>query len=102
MGVPSFKGTSQRHATPNEPRGKIVRMIYVTRPLPWAGRSAHDDRPGAALDQSATKSRPKHAGLTEAVRSAEGGTRTPTSLRPLAPEASASTSSTTSAQKQKA
>src|SRR3954471_19191538 len=28
---------------------------------------------------------------------AEGGTRTPTSLRPLAPEASASTSSTTSA-----
>src|SRR6266513_3196378 len=30
---------------------------------------------------------------------AEGGTRTPTSLRPLAPEASASTSSTTSAGK---
>src|SRR5689334_649279 len=29
--------------------------------------------------------------------SAEGGTRTPTGLRPLAPEASASTSSTTSA-----
>ena len=29
--------------------------------------------------------------------SAEGGTRTPTSFRPLAPEASASTSSTTSA-----
>ena len=28
---------------------------------------------------------------------AEGGTRTPTGLRPLAPEASASTSSTTSA-----
>src|SRR6266403_6290532 len=31
------------------------------------------------------------------VLSAEGGTRTPTGLRPLAPEASASTSSTTSA-----
>ena len=33
--------------------------------------------------------------------SAEGGTRTPTSLRPLAPEASASTSSTTSAERKK-
>src|SRR5205814_2322277 len=43
----------------------------------------------------------RKARLTDQTRlsfsCAEGGTRTPTSLRPLAPEASASTSSTTSA-----
>ena len=35
--------------------------------------------------------------LRRQIISAEGGTRTPTGLHPLAPEASASTSSTTSA-----
>src|SRR5687767_5639606 len=43
--------------------------------------------------------RPRDPGAAVALSyfSAEGGTRTPTSFRPLAPEASASTSSTTSA-----
>src|SRR6266542_1492215 len=62
----------------------------------WGNRRVGGER-GSGTAQILDAWTPRRLGVSASIAHAEGGTRTPTGLRPLAPEASASTSSTTSA-----